>query len=219
MPFCDIISVNPAGGASVCGLSPRAWEPGIAGQRTPKKTPLIYLPRFVGAHGNSIRLRRLSRRAVFVKFQIINNIRCRHSALQRNEQLALANIYVMSLAHCCCRRCFEIRRQVRGGETCRLSYKFNQAWTDVQMKLPSPRRVPCVRGRLELRFLLYAFLLTIFRACLRRFVAVLLCRASRVSCGTRPRVSVLRNFVQSVESALWRRNLSFRGLTFFSLRV
>ncbi len=159
------------------------------------------------------------RGAVFVKFQIINNIRCRHSALQRNEQLALANIYVMSLAHCCCRRCFEIRRRARGGEMCRLSYKFNQAWTDVQMKRPSLRRVPRVRGRLELRFLLYAFLLTIFRARLRRFAAVLPRRAYRVSCGTRPRAVASCNFVQSVESALWRRNLSFRGLTFFSLRV
>ena len=189
------------------------------GRRPPKKRPLICLPGFVGAHGNSIRLRRLSRRAVFVKFQIINNIRCRHSALQRNEQLALANIYVVSLAHCCCRRCFEIRRRARGCELCCLAYKFNQAWTDVQMKLPSPRRVPCVRGRLELRFLLYAFLLTIFRACLRRFVAVLPRCAARVSCGTRLRAAVSCNFVQSVESALWRRNLSFRGLTFFSLRV
>ena len=122
-------------------------------------------------------------------------------------------------AHCCCRRCFEIRRRARGCELCRLAYKFNQAWTDVQMKLPSPRRVPCVRGRLELRFPLYAFLLTIFRARLCRFVAVLPRRASRVSYGTRLRVTVSCNFVQSVESALWRRNLSFRGLTFFSLRV
>lgn len=119
MPFCDIIDVNPAGGASVCGLSHASGNlvsPGSVHQKRPRVCP----SRFVGAHGNGIRLRRLSRRAVFVKFQIINNIRCRHSALQRNEQLAPANIYVMSLAHCCCRRCFEIRRRARGGELCRL---------------------------------------------------------------------------------------------------
>lgn len=164
----------------ITGLSPRAWEPGIAGQRTPKKTSLICLPGFVGAHGNSIRLRRLSRRAVFVKFLIINNIRCRHSALQRNEQLALANIYVVSLAHCCCRRCFEIRRRARGCELCRIAYKFNQAWTDVQMRRPSPRRVPRVRGGVELRFPLYAFLLLMTS---ERVSVVLLrfCRAARLA--------------------------------------
>ena len=126
VPFCDIIDVNPACGASVCGLRPHAWESGIAG-------PAVAVENAVGMPAPFRRsalqwyLRRLSRIAVFVKFQIINNIGCRHSALQRNEQLALANIYVVSLAHCCCRRCFEIRRQVRGGEVCRLAYKFNQA--------------------------------------------------------------------------------------------
>lgn len=199
-------------------LRPRARESGIAGPAAAVENA-VGMPAPFRRSALQWHLRRLSRIAVFVKFQIINNIRCRHSALQRNDQLALANIYVVSLAHCCCRRCFEIRRQAWGGEICRLSYKFNQAWTDVQMKRPSLRRVQRVRGRLELRFLLYAFLLTIFRARLCRFAAVLPRRASRVSCGTRLRAAASCNFVQSVESALWRRNLSFRGLTFFSLRV
>ena len=142
-----------------------------------------------------------------------------HCLYRRHFSMLTWNFAVLNFLQRIVTKSRSAPRQARGGEICRLSYKFNQAWTDVQMKRPSLRRVQRVCGRLELRFFLYAFLLTIFRARLRRFAAVLPRRASRVSCGTRLRAVVSCNFVQSVESALWRRNLSFQGLTFFSLRV
>lgn len=96
MPFCDIIDVNPACGASVCGLRPHAWESGIAGPAAAVENA-VGMPAPFRRSALQWYLRRLLRIAVFVKFQIINNIRCRHSAFQRNAHLALANIYVMSL--------------------------------------------------------------------------------------------------------------------------